>query len=282
MIIQTMSGIGDNLYFRPVLKWLHTENVTLITPWPQIYQDIKGVKFARPYNSYLRTQAENVKRVKKWDAVDLRASYHLNFDPTKGSFLTNFFNIAYGQQPTWVDSTMTVPDEWVESAKKLVTTDRPICLIRPNTIRHEWPCNARNPKTEYLQLFINAYRHKYHFVSIANLKHGEELYEKELEVDQEILNTTYEETVGLFRMSNLIVCSPSFWMPLGVALDIPTLVIYGAAHPHWMLNDNRMKMPKLVYAEPTPFQHCSVRDKNAYKDINKDILFGAFKEVTEK
>jgi len=282
MIIQTMSGIGDNIYFRPVLKWLHTNNVTLITPWPQVYQDIKGVKFAKPYNSYLRTQNDNIKAFKNWDAVDLRASYHLNFTTLKGSFLTNFFDIVYGQQPSWVDSSMIIPDAWVVDASNLINSSKPVCLIRPNTIRLEWPCHARNPKHEYLQLFIDMYRDKYHFVSIANLCHGEEFYEKELKVDQEILNCTYEQTVGLFKLADLIVCSPSFWMPLGIALNLKTLVIYGAADAHWDLNDKRMKAPRLVYVEPTPFHRCSVRDNNVYKDINQDVLLDAFEEVMKR
>lgn len=285
MIIQAMSGLGDNIYLRPVIKWLpRRKEINIITPWPQIYVDLPNVKCLRPVFSGLRTQSDNINREDlKWKGPAERPDYFLTYEIQKEPPLYTFLRMICGQQPTWLDNTFTIPDGWIDSAYRLIPANKPVCLIRPNTIRSEWPCPARNPRNEYLQQFINMYRKKYYFVSLANLCIGKEWYEKPLvNIDIEMLNCSLEITVGLFAIANLIVCSPSFWMPLGATLNSKMLVIYGAGEQHKQIHDKRLETKNMVVVEPDPFERCSVRKPDAYKDIPKDILVRAFEEVTCK
>ncbi len=285
MIIECQYGLGDNLYFRPVLKWLPKNNIKLITSWPQVYHDIEKIKFIKPLGLTLRTQKENADR----DDIDKLYTepyeipeYKLSYNFEQGSSMGNFFNIVYGQQPSWIDNSMVVPESWIEKAKHLYHTDKPIALIRLNTLRQEWYCPARNPKGEYLQRFINKYRKDFYFITLANICNGYEwVYEKLTNVDQELYNTTYEETVGLFTLSKVIVCSPSFWVPLGQILKSRMLVIYGAHEEHYRINDHRLDSPNLIFVEPDPFERCNVRKPNAYKDIDTRILDAKFEEIVK-
>lgn len=281
MIIETMLGMGDNLFFRPVLKWLPTQSISLITHWPQVYHDIPGVRFIRPMNMKLRTQRDNA-LIQCYDSEWCPPDYSLSYNYDLGTPLHNFFSIMYGSQPTWVDNSMSVPQSWIEKARSLIIEpEKPICLIRPNTLRTEWMCPARNPKTEYLQRFIDKYQDKFWFISLANLCPNEEFLDGELHgLDIKILNTTYEETVGLFYLSKIIVCSPSFWVPLGQILNKTMIIIYGAHEPHWKINDRRVKAPNTFIIEPIPFDRCSIKKQTAYKHIDEDVLDMAFKEAT--
>ena len=57
----SMKGLGDNIYQRAFVKEYVKKhrNISLDTPWPEIYKDIPNVNFIRPQTN-LRTQSKNI------------------------------------------------------------------------------------------------------------------------------------------------------------------------------------------------------------------------------
>ena len=53
MIVRGMKGLGDNIYQRAFVKRLPGP-VYLETPWPELYEDLPGVKFVRLKHRYGR------------------------------------------------------------------------------------------------------------------------------------------------------------------------------------------------------------------------------------
>jgi hypothetical protein len=284
MTVSTMHGLGDSLYLRPVLKWFPEQRIiNLLTPWPQVFHDFKNVRICLPQLTNLRTQTANMLKHIELFNPSMPPNIRLTYDLQKNNIMHSYFDCLYPAQPSWVDMSFPVKDEWIQLAKGLIKNDKPICLIRPNTLRREWMSHARNCKNEYLQLFINKYAHKYHFVTLASIDGHREWYEHDLTgIHQKIENIDIETTFGLFKIADVIVTAPCFWLPLGMSLNSKMLVLYGAHFSHWDINDKRIKAPNLVFVEPTPFERCAVHKPNAFKDIDRDILMAAFEEVTSK
>lgn len=281
MIIRTNFGLGDNIYLRPVLKWMPPTEIYLETPWPQVFLDLPKVKFLRPNNLILRTQKENVKRGFEWQQIgSYLPDFTVKYDLKKGNIIQNYIDALLGFNPSWLDNSIFIKQEWISKARLFVNTDRRICIIRPNTIRKEWQCPARNPHTKYLQRFINYYKDQFYIISIANLSKDHEEYDGVLEgVDLELTKgIDIEMFMGLFAIADMIVTSPSFWSALGIAMDKNMVIVYGAHYSHWNLNDPRCKTTKVTFVQPYPFD-CCVRDKpNAFKDIPLSILDKAYRE----
>lgn len=289
MIIKTNQGIGDCLYLRPVLKWLPHNDLYLMTPWPQLFHDIPKIKFIR-YDTQLRTQRENVQRDDlKWCSQEEDIDIFLEWYDLRHYTIVGYYcQQILGYQPKWFDNSLPVPDAWFEQARQLIddknVDNKKICLIRPNTLRNEWLCPARNPKTEYLQRFIDQNRDEFFFIGLANLADGKEFYDGVLKnVDWEITTGVSLETViGMFCLSSVIITSPSFWSALGLALNSNMLVIHGAHEPHFAINDRRCRATKCTFVEPCPFDICDKEKPDAYKDIDLQILDAAFREVIQR
>lgn len=286
MFIKTNQGLGDCIYLRPVLRWLPHKEIYLETPWPQVFVDMPQVKCVKPKGKYLRTQQANIDKYSNW------CEYHYPHDVQLGHYgLRKYSIIGYfcseilGQQPSWFNNQLILPQSWIVKAKALLATrnieHKKVCLIRPNTLRQEWLCPARNPKIEYLQAFIDKYRNDYFFVSLANLCDGAEVYDGKLSgVDWEITaNIPIETVMGMFYKADTIIASPSFWTALGMALNCNMLLIYGAHESHFAINDRRIKAPNCRFIEPDPFDICDLEKANGFKDIAINSLNSIFEEV---
>lgn len=275
MIIQTQQGIGDCLYLRPVLKWMNMRDIILVTPWPQVFWDLP-VRTAPPNSDMLlRTQRHNAERYQhytdKYQTPNIQLSYNLR----NGSIIHNYCEQLLGQQPTWFDNIFSVNPLWVKWTMERLKIDKSICLVRPNTIRREWPCPARNPNPQYLQDAVDVNLNKYYTISMFNTKEGEEWQTHKLIVDQEYNQWPIEIVFGMFHLAEYIICSPSFWSALAMAMNKPTLIIYGAHESHYAINDHRVYCDKVHYIEPEPFDTCELNKVNAYKFIPTNRLEGA-------
>jgi len=282
--IKTMYGLGDCLYVRPVLKYLCPSNITLITPWPQIYHDIKGLSFILPTRTGLHSQQDNITKLKAQYKMEREyPDFSLWYDLKKHSGLWNFFDLMIRYQPKTVDKFMVCKEEWRETAQQFLVnnglTKKPICLIRANTQRPEWFSWARSPKNEYLQLFIDMFKHKFHIISIANIKPNIEFYEKRLErCDHYIEQPSLDLTFGLFKIADLIVCSPSFWLALAPAFNKQTLCLFGAGELPERVIDPRLQNKDLTILAPEPFDDCVIDKKGAYKEIPVKTLVSSYTE----
>ncbi len=284
MLIRTNQGLGDCLYLRPVLRWLPHNNLYLETPWPQVFQDMPKIQMVRAKHLHLRTQRDNVMRGYNWADNKAEPDITLGFYDLRQYSITGYYcDTILGMQPSWFDNSMTLKTEWVDQAKRLLERagGRKIALIRPNTLRAEWPCPARNPKTEYLQRFIDMYKDEFYIISLANLAQHEEWYDGELKgVDWEITTGVPAEVVmGMFSSVNIVVTSPSFWVAMGLALNTNMVVVYGAHEPHYAINDRRLPQQNCTVVEPTPFDLCSKDNPKAYKSINIKALDAAYLET---
>lgn len=188
LVVRTMEGLGDNLWSRPhVLALSRLYDLVLLTPWPQAYVDIPGLRFGRP-STRLRTQSENVRRWETaWTSSATEAAFRLAYSPHEIRAGANHHDSLEASARQWLgdagvsplDIRMEVPDEWLDLADELIAgwTKRrghPVVMIRPPTIRTEWRNPARNCSPAALQTLINALKKDFTLVSFAHLKPREE------------------------------------------------------------------------------------------------------------
>lgn len=162
MIVRGMKGLGDNIYQRAFVKRLQGP-VYLETPWPELYEDLPGVKFVKA-ETPLRTQAKNM-------ALQQDARWE---NPPRGSVVTVQYGTAgivtgmrrcFGVAPGSFD----LPDFGPSpvSGRYIV--------VRPATVRAEWIAEARNPLTMYIAEAAEAARAAgYRVISVADLEAGKE------------------------------------------------------------------------------------------------------------
>ena len=273
-----MFGLGDNFYTRFAFGNLPLHNVCLVTPWPQVYWDL-GCKFGKPKRIGLRTQEDNLKQKFDWvdyGHIDIQPVY----DSTKQQNVIAQLEAFIRKYPgTKLKQSFPLKQEW----QKVSAINKPICLIRPNTLRKEWMCPARNPKNSYLQIFIDTYKKYFYFISIANLKHNEEEYEEPLKnTDLELLNEPIESVFNLFNLAHLMVCSQSFWWPLSLALKKHTIILYGSHLPHEKFTDTRFDTSNVTVIQPEPFDLQPVTSFKAKKEIPFAVLMSNFEERVRK
>lgn len=281
--IRAMQGLGDNLYLRPVLKHLPCKDIYLVTHWPQLFHDMPYVKCVKPMQMHLRTQRENAESYLHYHILLEEPDYILSYNLDFGTIQWNYCKLLLGKQPPWFDDTFTIKETWMDMARLLLPeTKKKLCLIRPNTLRSEWGVSVRNPKLEYIQLFIDMYKDLFYFVSLANLKERNEWLDGELTgVDLAINNAPIETVLGLFGLCDLTVGSPSFWNALTPTINKRSIVIYGAHEPHYRINDKRTDQSLMTVVEPEPFHRCLLSEEHPLKDIPASHLIKKFKEAVD-
>lgn len=287
MIIKTQFGLGDCLYLRPILRFLPHSNLYLETCWPQAFIDMPNIKFIKPKDhKFLRTQSDNVEDSVNFYTNDgyVKPDVTLSYNLDHGTILDHYCKQVLGYQPKWVHTGMILPKHWPLKAQTYLPSmgSKKLCLIRPNTLRNEWLCPARNPKTEYIQRFIDLHKKDFFIVSIANLMEGQEVYDGKLtSIDMEITsNLPIEALMGMFQIADVIITSPSFWVPLGLALGSNMLVIYGGHESHYRINDKRLG--ECAYIQPFPFDRCEKEHPNAFKTISLNMLDTKFEELLNR
>lgn len=280
MIIKTMFGLGDCIYLRPIIRKLPVQGLTLCTCWPQVFQDLGPIKFIKPYNVNLRTQQDNINRFSEsfwqpYQQPDIIPKYAI----TQENITSAFCNQILRHQPRWLNNGWEPNFDWL-GPNPFPYTEKPICLIRPTTLRTEWMVTSRGPNPEYLQRFVDKYKDHYYIVSIANIKEGEEWYEKRLEgCDQYIENAcSFEKTYHMFFTASLIVCSVSFWVPLALAMNKRTICIYGGHVPPNHIVDDRIRQENYKELVPKPFCACFENKHNCNKTIDLKIVDRIFEE----
>lgn len=283
--VRTMMGLGDCIYFRPILKTIPPYNIVLHTSWPQVFYDIP-VKRIHLQKTMLHSQKDNYDELitdyppNPQDYYHIQLSYYLK---DKG-ILETFFNQTCGFQPKEVNQDFkATPKQMMIALDYIGQITKPICLIRPNTQRPEWFSWARSPKNEYIQHFINLYKDKFHFISIANIKPHHEFYEdKPIGCDQYIEKPTYDLTIGLFALAEMVVCGPSFWLALAPAMNVNCICIFGAAEQPDRVHDKRIQRASLKMIVPSPFDDCHHSLKGRFKEIPIHRLEREFQQHVER
>lgn len=288
LILDGMSGLGDNIYQRAVLSAFDfPEPVYLRTPWPQLYRGMGHVR-CLPNKTPLRTQRKNLETqpVTMWS------------DPPRDGFLQEFTyaNLFCGPPS---DRARNVIDGLIGSLgslqdrvrQNLLRFDLPdfrsyfpvhdiprLAVVRPVTERREWNGSNRGPKPEYIQeaVFVLK-RHGFNVVSVADIEEGEEWYVtgKPLEgcdiyFDQGELSL--EAMLGLVQLSSLVVGGVGWVVPACVASDIPLYCILGGRgghnHPDKITSPHmRGKEVTISWAFPSPYCLCVRSNHRCNKTI---------------
>jgi hypothetical protein len=247
IVFDGMHGLGDNVHQRALVRRVlatSDSDVWLHTPWPCLYHDLVGERFAvlPPARTTLRTQRKNVlresesyarlrrtiippKKKKIWyDTTCIRAS---------GSILGGMLRYTLRQELDGADFSLPVPQAWRAKALHIVRPrpGRPIMVLRPLVDRTEWGgCATRNPDPKAYAAIYNAIRSRFFVVSIADLVDGVEWICGD-HLDGDVVlhagELDAEAMIGLIASAALTFCSPGFALILSQAVGTPVIGVYG-------------------------------------------------------
>jgi len=271
LAIKTQLGLGDNIYQRPFIKALSkTHELYLQTPWPQLYSDLK-VKFI-PAATNLRTQSKNIAR------KDLPVEYvtpvnipmleprYVGEDLKRGTNMVESLKKAYKCEPESFD----LPK--FNTIK--INTKKPICIIRPATIRQEWIAASRNPDPNYLLEASRILRKKYYVISVADIDNLNEIGVDPLPEADLYFNTgelTAEQVLGLIQKADLVVGGVGFIVPACIATKTKLFCILGGNGGYnspELIIDARMDLSNVYFCKPDNFCKCTSAIHNCDKRIS--------------
>ncbi len=254
-------GFGDNIYCLGVMRALCKlhECVYLSTPIPEIFWDIPNLFTTRP-KMLLRTQTEHAEKQPEvtWSNIphdaQVRRMDHYLQDERRTVLDVLATPLEKGAS---LDVHLAIRREWEEAARAVLEpTDKKVCLIRCPTERTEWDQGARNPEPHHIQNIVDRFGDQFHFVSVSHNKTGEEWFLQEPRgIDQafhfgELPLTTI---FGLASIADMIVSPPGYMLPLGLAVETKTFIVFGGLIPPWRLVDERQNMHLFRCAAPDPF-----------------------------
>ena len=267
-----MSGLGDNIYQRPVVAHLAARHsVFLRTPWPQLYGDL-DIRFLRPPRG-LRCQDRNVD---DWNgglwseppesAPSLRLHYGACWT-TGRSILEALANQA-GMK---VEPKLQLPEFDGPSSVRL---ERPYAVVRPVTLRRDWPNRARNCLPQYVAHAARSLRQAgYMTVLVGDCADGQEwalppVPEADLVFMQGELDVL--DLVALCRGASAAVGPVGWLLPMAMAVDLPLLCVLGGQGGP---NDPSVLVPagqgrSVRFAKPDRFCRCSDRSHDCDKTIS--------------
>ena len=219
---------------------------------------------------------------------ELSMNYHRNFVGDRRRNVIQSFEtripVFYG---AW-DFKMPANQECLDKADKIlenVKTDKKICIVRLPTVRTEWAVPTRNPKLEYIEALMKKYKDEYFYISVAECGDGEQFSEP---VDLRLIDlalhrgTDVWDVAGLIARSDMVISIPCFFIPLGIALDKPTFIVFGGHVAPELLVDERMGLEKYGFVAPEPFCNCVQRDHSCNKEIPYERLIESFERFKSK
>jgi hypothetical protein len=267
LIIETQHGLGDNIYSRAFVKRMCEHyDVFLKTPFTEVYHDL-NLKFIK-CTSALRTQNKNIQRsevdfVSRPSAMTVSPRYtavHL----TRSNMFEGMSQ-AFGVKPHDVD---------LPKFECPIQADKPICVIRPATLRKEWFAASRNPDAEYIYQASLMLMDDYYVVSVADIdginEHGcEPMPKAHLYLNGGELSTS--QLIGLIQGADLVVGGVGFIVPMCIASKVDLFCILGGNggynHPS-KITDPRMDLSKAHFCEPDNYCMCTNMKHNCNKTIS--------------
>jgi hypothetical protein len=272
-------GMGDTVYMRgPLKKLLAREKLVYLTnPWPQFFWDLPDVKMVRPTGCTLRTQVENINAMPESTWCDeppglrwFQYSYHNDLLSRGATPISVFMSQFAVTDP--IDFSLPVNPRWMTA--RIASLPRPLAVVHPPCVRSEWPNPSRNPRMEYLQAVLDD-RRDLHWVSVGWTQAGKEWPDGEplrgVGTHFDHGELSIEELCALIGAARLVLCGPSFPLPLSAALGTPVLCIFGGSMPPRCLVDPRMGR-RVGYAAPEPFCACFSHSHNCNKIIDPNTV----------
>jgi hypothetical protein len=302
-------GFGDNFYQRPLIRHLTTQHreVYVRTCLPEAYWDMPSVKFIHPGLMHLRTQLNHIHRyhlttyvIPPAGSARLDWAYyppHHEIMPggkvaqvNTPHELSNAECIRMkGELPDY-DFAFPVKEEWIQAARAIIRelplAGKKLCLVRPPTLRREWFASARNPKMEYFQLLIDQFGKDYFFLSLADLKPGEEWIDGEplTGIDREFHHGELPLTTifGLVKLADMTLCYPGFLMLAAIAERTKCFCLFGGMQKPEILLDRQMGLERFAYVAPDPFCFCMNMTHVCNKELDKEEIVRKFEKLARQ
>lgn len=255
-------------------------DVWLETPWPSLYHDMVGERLHLiDRGSFLRTQAKNAEREK--------ANFTATDAPDGAEYLQSMYRPVavreHGSVLAAMCANADVPPgrfdfplkpEWLAAARAIratFNTDKPVLLFRPLMNRTEWGgCLARNPDREAYAAIFEALRARFYVVSIADLVPGKEwIVGKQFEADREYHDgeIPFTTLAALFSLSQLVLTSPGFAIPLAQAVGTPVVCVFGGYENSSSFRHEFSDAPYLGI-DPIRPCHCFSHTHDCQKEID--------------
>lgn len=273
LAVETMHGLGDSLYQRPIVRALAQEHDELfvVTPWPQFFADL-GVSLVSPYATY-RTQRKNLGRVgpgTQWSTD--RGVRRVRFGYMPGDLRKqSLFETLCAKVGVTADSFDWTPPPLPPCP---VTSDKPIAVVRPVTERYEWLNRSRNPKPEYVAQAADMLRDRGYFVvSVADIEPRMEwalypLPHADLSFHAGELDAM--QLLSLVAHADIVVGPVGWIVPACVTLGTPLVVIGGGQGGHnapEKLVDRHMPLSPVTWIRPEPSCDCASMEHACNKVI---------------
>jgi hypothetical protein len=258
ILIRGLWGLGDNIFQRPFVR---------------ADLDIKFVRGKRK----LRTQQKNIVR-----QSDDRWSLPLSMREIK---------VGYGGEVAMISIINALERRWHALKVKFdpalfdlpdmgpapVTSDRPIVVIRPVTVRSEWRNEARNPRPEYLAEIAEQLMVTHTVVAVADLVPGQEWAVGELPPAHRYFihgELAVRELLALARDADVLLGGVGWIVPAGLALKVKTFVVLGGHGGHnapAKITDPRLDLSRIGFATPERFCRCTNMLHNCEKTIANPV-----------
>lgn len=276
--IRTQQGFGDCVYARPVvgeLCRLHPA-VSIETPWPFLFEDMKIDAFVRPQTE-LRTQLAHVENVqfdfwkpRDWNRLELQLNY-INSETGINVHRSNTVTESIARQAGVVVTPemfqFSATENRLRTAKSILkSADVPgeFIIVHYPTVRREWANCSRNPMQGYLAFAARRVSKELGLpiVSIAWVEESggqEEFAENDRPADFRFEHgeVPMPELVAMTQLSAGVISGPCFFLPLCPALSTPWLGLFGGhIAPAVLLDRQRMPLDDVVTVAPEPFCDC--------------------------
>lgn len=278
-----MHGIGDNLWARPFVKRLVQEghDLYIITPLPFVYGDlpVKFIKTESPLRAqkaYLEKSASKFTFVERPADFDKEIYFYYDHADIKFHGIIAHIEEAFGFEIGSTELDYDFPANMEPHGLNL--PDKKIAIVRPSTIRKEWPCTSRSPKPNYVPWCSKILMDMgWHVISIADCSVGEDWIESggEPQAHQKFHNGELglERTLSLIKDANIVVGGAGFIIPATICAQTNLFIIFGGRgmydNPHKLL-DLRLDLTKIGWALPNNFCRCRAMDHECDKTI-KDL-----------
>lgn len=262
-LVDGMRGLGDNIYIRAFVETLARESeVHISTPWPELFQNISGIKFQKPHTT-LRTQLKNLGRFppERW-SCETQFDRRLNIHYGAGTNIPDDLSRIFQCGPTW-----GLPEFKGSEVKK------PYVVVRPATLRKEWFAASRNPKPEYLDQVCRWLSEKYHIISVADFEDGQEWPDGDLPYADEQFHQgelAMPELLGLCQGAAGIVGGVGWIVPFAASTGVPAFIVMGgngAYNAPEKITNRTMDLKKLKFARADNFCLCRDMKHNCDKQI---------------
>ena len=254
-------------------------DVYLRTPFMEVYEGLP-VKFVKP-TSHLRTQRKAIERSKR--------KYH-ELPPHVPSIAPRYtgeqlrrMNMIEALQQSYrqIPEPLDLP-----KFKSPITSDKPICVVRPATIRTEWNAASRNADPQYIYEAIEVLRKTHYIVSVADLEVGAEYALEPLPYADLTLHNgelTTRELLGLIREADCVVGGVGFIVPVCIAYKTRLYCILGGNgaynHPS-KITHLSMDLSRVTFFTPDNFCMCNSASHHCDKHIT-DFKNAFIRTITE-